>query len=205
MHISDGILSPPVLAGGFAATAVLAAVTLRKVDLEEIPKIAVATAVFFVANLIHIPLIAASIHLILNGLVGVILGKRAFPAIMLAVVLHAMLGHGGVSVIGVNSAMLGGGALVAYGIWQLRHIARFPKNEIVFGALAGAVGIFFSGCILALALVTTGDQFMSTAKIVLGYHVILMVIEGAVAGACVSFLMRTRPEILAGHVIKQTE
>lgn len=196
MHISDGVLSPAVLATGFGTTAVLAAATLRKVEMEEIPRIAVLTAVFFVANLIHIPLGAASIHLILNGLVGVILGKRAFPAIMLAVVLHAMLGHGGVSVIGVNSTMLGGGALLAYGIWQLRRLVKFPNNEIIFGALAGAAGIFFSGCILALALVTTGEEFAGTAQLVLGYHAILMLIEGAVAGACVGFLKRTRPEIL---------
>src|SRR3990172_2806445 len=120
MHISDGVLSPTVLAVGFGTTAVLAMATLRDVDIEEIPKIAVITAVFFVANLIHFPLGAASVHLILNGLVGIILGKRAFPAIMLAVVLHSMLGHGGGSVIGVNSAMLGGGALFAYGVWQIR-------------------------------------------------------------------------------------
>ncbi|MBI3772941.1 MAG: cobalt transporter CbiM [Gammaproteobacteria bacterium] len=202
MHISDGVLSPAVLGIGFGTTALLAAATLRKVDMEEIPKIAVITAVFFVANLIHIPLGATSVHLILNGLVGIILGWRAFPAIMLAVVLHAMLGHGGVSVIGVNSTMLGGGALLAAGIWQLRRLVKFPNSEIVFGSLAGAAGIFFSGCILALALLTTGEEFMGTAKLVLGYHAMLMVVEGAVAGACVSFLLRVRPEIL-GETMKQ--
>jgi cobalt/nickel transport system permease protein len=202
MHISDGVLSPAVLGIGFGTTALLAVATLRKVDMEEIPKIAVITAVFFVANLIHIPLGAASVHLILNGLVGVILGWRAFPAIMLAVVLHAMLGHGGVSVIGVNSTMLGGGALLAAGIWQLRRWVKFPSSEIVFGTLAGAAGIFFSGCVLSLALLTTGEEFLGTAKLVLGYHAVLMLVEGAVAGACVSFLLRVRPEIL-GESIKR--
>ena len=35
MHISDGILSAPVLATGFAVTAVLAAATLRKMETED--------------------------------------------------------------------------------------------------------------------------------------------------------------------------
>ena len=82
MHIADGILSAPVIAAGFGGTAVIAAVTMRKMDLEEIPKISVMSAVFFVANLIHIPVGPTSIHFILNGLVGVILGPRAFAAII---------------------------------------------------------------------------------------------------------------------------
>lgn len=199
MHIADGIVSGPVLTAGFAVTAVLAAATMRNVDLEEIPKISVVTAVFFVANFIHIPLVVASIHLILNGLAGVILGKRAFMAIMLGVVLQSFFGFGGVSVIGVNSVMLGGGALLAYGIWQCRHLVSFPGREVVFGALAGGSGIFFSGCILALALVTTGEVFLVTAQLVLGYHVVLMVLEGVVTGACVGFLMKTKPDLLAGR------
>ena len=200
MHIADGIVSGAVLATGFGITAVLAAATMRNVDLEEIPKISVVTAVFFVANFIHIPFVVASIHLILNGLAGVILGKRAFMAIMLGVVLQAFFGFGGVSVIGVNSVMLGGGALFAYGIWHCRHFVSFPNKEVVFGALAGGFGILFSGCVLALALVTTGDAFITAAELVLGYHMVLMVLEGVVTGACVGFLLKTRPNLLAGQV-----
>lgn len=199
MHIADGIVSGPVIAAGFGVTAVLAAATMRNVDLEEIPKISVVTAVFFVANFIHIPLVVASIHLILNGLAGVILGKRAFMAIMLGVLLQAFFGFGGVSVIGVNSVMLGGGALFAYGVWQCQNFVSIPNKEVIFGALAGAMGIFFSGCILALALVTTGDAFITTAKLVLGWHVVLMIIEGAVTGACVAFLLKAKPDLLSGQ------
>ena len=53
MHIADGIVSAPVLATGFGITALMAAATMRNIDTDEIPKISVATAVFFVANFIH--------------------------------------------------------------------------------------------------------------------------------------------------------
>ena len=205
MHIADGILSAPVIAAGFGGTAVIAAVTMRKMNLEEIPKISVMAAVFFVVNLIHIPIGPTSIHFIMNGLVGVILGPRAFAAIMLGVVLQAFLfGFGGVTVIGVNCVMLGGGALISYFIWQLRH--RFPAGdriEPVFGAVAGAVGVALSGVILALALFTSGDEFWATAGYAMAAHVPALIIEAIVVGACVTFLKKARPDMLAGHVRKR--
>ena len=46
-----------------------------------------------------------------------------------------LFGHGGVSVIGVNACMMGGGALIAYGVWELRKLVSFPKREVIFGGL----------------------------------------------------------------------
>lgn len=204
MHISEGILSAPVLTAGFVGTGVLAAVTLRKMDMEEIPKISVITAAFFVASLIHVPVGFTSIHLILNGLVGITLGLRAFPAIMLAIILQAILfGHGGITVIGINSVMLGGGGLISYAIWQLRHrFSQSPRREALFGGIAAAVGVISSGIILALALVTTGEAFMATAGYALAAHIPVMVIEGIVVGVCANFLNKVKPDILAGQVQK---
>lgn len=199
MHIADGIVSAPVIVAGFAVAAGLAAITTRNIETEEIPKISVAIAVFFVANFIHVPLGVVSIHLILNGLVGVLLGKRAFPAIMLGVILQSFFGFGGLSVIGVNSVMLGGGALFAYGVWQLRHKVSIPNKEVIFGGLAGALGIFFSGTILSLALVASGEVFNDAAILALEWHVVLMILEGVVTGACVGFIVKAKPDLLAGQ------
>ncbi len=203
MHISEGILSTPVWVAGYAGAAALAAVTMRKMDMEEIPKISVITAVFFVASLIKIPLGPASIHLILNGLAGIVLGWRAFPAIMLGIILQAIIfGHGGITVIGINTLMLGGGALVAYMVWQLRHRFTINRRELIFGALAGAAGTISSGIVLALALVTTGEAFNAIAATVLAAHLPIMFIEGAVVGVAAQFLLKVKPEILAGHQTK---
>ena len=200
MHISDGILSGPVLAVGFGGAAVLAATTMRRMDMEEIPKVSVITSVFFVASLIHVPLGPSSVHLILNGLVGIVLGIRAFPAILLGIILQAILfGHGGVSVIGVNSVMMGTGGLLAYGVWQIRHYVSFKNKEVIFGALAGGTGVLVSGLILSLALLTTGEEFTVTAGAVLAAHIPIVIIETIVVGACAGFLMRAKPQLLAGN------
>jgi cobalt/nickel transport system permease protein len=200
MHISEGILNAPVLVGGFVGTAVLAAATMRKMDLEEIPKLSVITSVFFVASLIHVPIGVTSVHLILNGLVGVILGWRAFPAIMVGLILQAILfGHGGVTVIGVNSLMMGGGALASYIVWQQRHRFNLKRKELIFGAIAGATAVAISGIILSLALITTGEAFHAMAGAVLLAHIPIIIIEAGVVGACAEFLNRVKPEILAGQ------
>ena len=76
---------------------------------------------------------------------------------------------------------------------------------LLAGALAGAVYFaimrwqqakpsLFSGLIMALALVTTGEAFFATAKAVIAAHLVLMVVEGAVAAACIGWNW-TRPEI----------
>lgn len=200
MHISEGILDAPVLATGFVGAVAIAAVTMRNMDMEEVPKISVLTSVFFIASLIKVPIGPASVHLILNGLVGVVLGRRAFIAIMLGIILQAIIfGHGGVNVIGINTLMMGSGALVSYGVWQLRHRFAIKKKELVFGALAGAIGTAISGCILALALMTTGKAFYTIAETVLLAHIPIMIIEAAVTAACADFLRRVKPEILAGQ------
>jgi cobalt/nickel transport system permease protein len=200
VHISDGILSTPVLAGGWVVAAGLTAACLRKVQLEEIPKISVLTAVFFVADLVHVPAGPTSVHLILNGLMGIVLGVRAFPAVLLGVSLQTiLLGHGGVTVIGQNAVNLGGGSLVAFGIWQLRHLVRFKRREVVFGALAGACGVFASGMLMATALLLTGREFLVQAKLVVAAHSVIMVLEAIVAGTCAGFLAKVKPEALAGH------
>lgn len=207
MHVSDGVLSPTVLAAGFAGAIALGAWTMRNVENEEIPKISVVTAAFFVASLIHFPVPGApfSLHLVLNGLAGVILGTRAFPAVFVGIILQALLfGHGGVSVIGVNTVMMGGGALAAYAVWRLHNRSRSSQRAAIFGALAGAVGIIVSGMILAVALLTTGEAFAATAWAVFVYHIPLMFVEGTVSGVCVAFLARVKPALLPdyrpGHV-----
>jgi len=200
MHISEGILSAPVLTAGFVGAGLLAAATMRGMDMEEVPKLSVITSVFFVTSLIKFPIGPSSVHLILNGLAGVVLGWRAFPAILLGVILQAIIfGHGGVTVIGVNSVMLGGGALVAYGVWQLRHYFSFARKEFAFGALAGGVGTISSGLVLSAALLTTGEAFFAVAGAVLLAHIPIMIIEGFVVGACAEFLNRVKPDILAGQ------
>mgnify|MGYP000653403121 CR=1 FL=1 len=47
---------------------------LRKLDYDRMPQVAVLSAGFFVASLVHVPIGPTNVHLVLNGLVGLFLG-----------------------------------------------------------------------------------------------------------------------------------
>jgi ABC-type Co2+ transport system permease subunit len=97
--------------------------------------------------------------------------------------------------------MMGGGGLISYGVWQLRHYFDFEHKEVVFGALAGGTGVMVSGLILALALLTTGKEFAASAGLVLAWHVPIIIIESIVVGSSAGFLTRVKPELLAGNKV----
>ncbi len=74
MHISEGVLTPGILMGGALLAAAGVAAGLKKTDRKDIPFMGILTAAFFVASLVHIPIGPFSAHLVLNGLLGLILG-----------------------------------------------------------------------------------------------------------------------------------
>lgn len=201
MHISDGVLSAPVWIGGYVVTVGIAAICAKKMKTEDMPRMAVMTSAFFVASLIHIPLGPTSIHLILNGLVGIILGPLSFISILTGLTLQAFLfQHGGITTIGANTIMMGIPALLAYKIFGLHKRFRFRLSETIFGAVAGASGVFLSTLILTALLVTTGSEFIGVAKYAALAHLPVIIIEGIITGFVVSFLMKIKPEILEGEV-----
>ena len=107
MHISEGVLSGPVLISGIVLAATCTAIGLKKLDYDRIPRAAILSASFFVASLIHVPVGPSSVHLILNGIVGLILGWGAFPVILVALTLQAMLFQfGGITTLGVNTMIM---------------------------------------------------------------------------------------------------
>src|SRR5262249_58499054 len=90
------------LAAGWVGLAILLALALWRVREEDIPRVGVLTAAFFIGSSIHIKLavLPTSVHLILNGLVGVVLGRRAPLAITVGLLLQfLLLNHGGLATI----------------------------------------------------------------------------------------------------------
>jgi len=200
MHISDGILSTPVSIGGYAIAIGISALSARKMQMDEVPKVSVVTAVFFVASLIHIPIGPTSVHLILNGLAGVILGWSAFISIFFGLILQSLLlQHGGITAIGVNACIMGLPAFAAYGIFKVRLLTRFRHKEAAFGAIAGAAAVLMAAILLALALITAGEEFISIAKLAVLAHIPVIIVEGIIVGFCAAFLARVKPEILGGQ------
>ena len=212
MHIPDGILPAAVCAGGYATAGAATWYSLRKINQKEdpregIPKASLLTAAFFVASWIHIPMPPTSVHLVLNGLLGVVLGYYAFPAILIGLFFQAvMFQHGGLTTLGVNATMMGLPALAAYHLFRLRQV--FGKDSRAwagaFGFLAGALGLGLAALISFTLLITTIPAHLdveaeraSIYALTLA-HVPLMLIEGVFTALVVLFLLRVKPELLEG-------
>ena len=115
MHIVDGALSNPVVIAGTAMAIGGIAMGLKQLTLERIPATGILSASFFVAALIHVPIGPSSVHLVLNGLAGLILGWAAFPALFVGLLLQTVFfGFGGVTVIGVNLLNIAAPAVLAW-------------------------------------------------------------------------------------------
>src|SRR5260221_6411800 len=127
VHISSGVVNWPWIAAGFFWLGLLFFPGIGGVFFrgahpaeEEIPRVALLTAAFFVSGLIHIRIGPTSVHLLFNGLLGVMLGRRAILAVAVGVVLQAfLLGHGDVSTIGVNACVMILPALAAAVVYPL--------------------------------------------------------------------------------------
>lgn len=197
MHISEGVLSAPVLMAGALLTVGGTALGLKKMNYERIPEVAVLSSAFFVASLIHVPVGPSSAHLILNGLVGLLLGWMAFPSILVALALQALLFQfGGFTTLGVNTFNMAAPAVIAYYLFNLPVRKGNHLLSIICGFAAGAMGVGTGALLVALTLVSTGESFSHVAELVLLVHLPVMVVEGIITAFCVIFLKRVKPEIL---------
>ena len=203
MHISEGVLSTPVLAACVGLAAAGVGYALKKMDYDRIPQVAVVSCAFFVAALIHVPVGPTSVHLTLNGLTGVLLGWAAFPAILVALFLQAVLFQfGGLTTLGVNTLNMALPAVVCYLL--LGRFIRSPRAFVSGGAAftCGFAAVLMSALMLAVSLVFTEESFLTVAKISFAAHLPVMVVEGFITAFVVEFLRKVKPEILEGsHAI----
>lgn len=197
MHISEGVLSPAVLGGGAVLAAAGTAIGLKKVDYDQLMTVAILSAAFFVASLIHVPVGVVSAHLILNGLLGAVLGWAAFPAILVALTLQSILFQfGGLTVLGVNTFNMALPAVLCAIL--LAPMLKANGNKQKIGAfLCGFLSVGLSGILTASSLALTGEAFTAAAYGILLAHLPVMIIEGVIVSFIVTFLAKVRPEVLA--------
>lgn len=195
MHISEGVLSKEILICGAALSGAGVALGLKKTPPEKIPRVGILASAFFLASLVHVPLGPSSVHLILNGLVGLLLEWASFPAIFIGLTLQALLFQfGGMTTLGVNTFNMAAPAVFLG--WALRPL--YKRWAAVGGFLTGSLSVLSSGLLVSLELSLTGEIFAGASKAILLAHLPLMGVEGLVSAFLLSFLRRSRPQMLEG-------
>lgn len=212
MHVPDGFVPVTVSAAGYAATAAITWYSLRKINQApnpraQVPQASLLTAAFFVSSLIHIPVPPTSVHLLFSGLMGVLLGWYAFPAILIGLLFQAiMFQHGGLTTLGVNAIILGSPALLANLIFTLAQRKTIRSNwwDGTFAFLAGGLGVglavffFYSVMINSIpADLNVAAERAAITTLSLA-HLPLMIVEGLITALLVVYLKRVKPELLGG-------
>ncbi|MCX5577854.1 cobalt transporter CbiM [Kaistia terrae] len=203
-HIPDGVLSVPVLVGGGVVTAAALAYALKKLDEDRLPRVAVLAALFFVASLISVAVGPTSVHLLLSGLMGLIIGWSAVPAVFVGLVLQAVFfGFGGVTTLGVNTMNIAlPGVLWAMLFAPLLANAN-PRRAAMVGATVAALSVASTAVMVALSLTLSDASYTLSARIVLLSYGPLLVGEAILTGFACAFLARVSPDIFLAPAMRR--
>lgn len=201
MHLNDVVLSVSptglgIMAAGWLGAAAGVGWGLRRLDYERIPMVGVMSAVFFAVSAAQIPLGPVAVHLVLNGLMGLLLGVAAFPAIMIALLLQWLFfGEGGITTLGINTVNM---ALPAVLVYRLFGGVRSSRPAAVWwsGFGAGFVSIVLSAAMTGLCIFAVGRNLQGLSVLVWITDGALALGEGLVTAAAVAFLHQVRPEAL---------
>lgn len=204
MHLAEGVLSVPALVGAALVGAAGVAIGLRRLGEAQLPLAGLLGAAFFVASTIHVPVGVGSVHLILNGLAGLLLGWAAFPVFFVALLLQAALfSFGGFAVLGANLVIMALPAVLAH--HALRRlvagaIASSPPSRtrlLAAGAGCGLIGV--GGAILvasALLAIAGGRAFLDLIALLALAHLPVLAVDAVIGALTVSLLARMLPRAL---------
>ncbi len=147
VHLPDGLIQGPWIVAGWLVTILLIIVTSRKLKDEEIPRISFLTAVFFLTSMIPVQVPSGpKTHLLLNGLIGIILGPRAALSIAPALFLQSLLfAHGGFLSLGLNITVM---SIPAILVQPFASLIQAPLSS-------NKPWVRFSACTLALVFCLT--------------------------------------------------
>ncbi len=209
MHMADALISPVVGGVMWAATAGVAAYSVRKLreDLDEqkIPLMGVMGAFVFAAQMINfaIPATGSSGHIGGGLLLAILLGPYAGFLTMASVLLIQALffADGGLLALGSNIFNLG--FVMSFLAYPLIYKPLTRKDtspsRILFAAVvAAAIGLQLGAFGVVLQTLFSGKTELPFGMFVLlmqPIHLAIGIVEGLVTAAVIVFVYKARPEL----------
>jgi cobalt/nickel transport system permease protein len=214
LHIPDGVLPIWLWLAGFIVLAVFLIPVLLKIrkQLNMVPRAAMTVALILV--IMSIPL-GLPIHLNLLALAGILVGPLwSLVVAFLANLILALLGHGGLTIVGLNTLILWIQALA--GFYLFKFFVKFLKKDGISAGLAAFIGLalsfLFTLFLIAISRVEPGEFFhlhegaeeighleMSVStflKISSPFILLGIVIESFVTAFVVQFIKKVKPDLL---------
>ena len=230
LHIPDGLL--PLWLWGLGLVLAMAVLLMclravRGMDLKKkIPLLGMMTAMMLVG--MNLEIVPIAYHVNLSVITGIILGPwLAVIAAAMVSLLMALVGHGGITVVGLNTLVVGAEGALGYFLFTLLGRAVRPGPA---SAVATVSALFISTCMmLAIVLVANVDfsavgaeglrelveaptagalmgalklkesfNFKLFAYAAFGLGFIGWMIEALVTFVAVKFITQVKPDIIAG-------
>lgn len=205
LHIPDGFLSLPVSLLCWVVTIIILSTAVRRTQGEmnerQIPLIGVMAAFIFAAQMINFPVAGGtSGHMLGGALAAIALGPWAGILVMTSVIaIQALLFQdGGLLVMGANILNMGLlTALIGYGLYRAVAGQSRPVRLAVAG-VAAWLSVMAGALATGLQLWLSGTSPLTIVMpAMLGVHVVIGLGEALITVAALSFIMRTRPDLLA--------
>jgi cobalt/nickel transport system permease protein len=219
MHIPDGVLPVWLWVLGFLAMAVLlgfAIYRIRSMDtLKKIPLLGALSAAMLVAMTLPI---LPGYHINLAVVTGILIGPSlGLVAAFISNVILSLMGHGGITVIGLNTLLLGSEAVLGHLFFSLlRKLPVFWRAAVATVATLLITTLFLIGIVAVSHLdpdvLHQGEQHAHAegsasvspfAAIILSIGAFGWIIEAAITGAIVRFISQVKPDLVE-HALHRT-
>lgn len=213
MHIPDGVLPLWLWVSGLVLMAAVLAFCLyrlRSMDMKrKIPLLGALSAAMLVA--MNLEIFPIAYHINLSVVTGILLGPAlGFTAAFLANLILSLLGHGGITVMGLNTVLLGCEAVLGHTIFHL-----VPDRVPVFwrAAIATVLTLLLTTLLLIgivaasrmdVEVFAHGDGGHGAAEGTVGRFALMALLlgslgwllEAGITGMVVRFISQVKPELL---------
>jgi len=225
IHFPDGVLPFWLWAAGYGLAVLLVALLWHggqaTVQPRQFARLGIFTALMILVMTIEIPVV--SYHFNLSVASAIILGPQlSVLAAFIVNVMLSLLGHGGITVVGLNTLTISTEMLVGYAVFRLCSRLRVPLAPAGFlatlcGLAAGTAAGFgivalgapwinrtlqtaqlAPGTELAPGVTGTHLDLTRLALLMFGIGAIGWIIEGKLTSVIISYLNRMNPELFGG-------
>ncbi|MCD6402987.1 MAG: energy-coupling factor ABC transporter permease [Candidatus Aenigmarchaeota archaeon] len=211
IHIPDGVLPVWLWLSGYGISLGLLLLLSFKLknDWKSLPKVSMISALMLIS--MSIPL-GIPTHINLSTLSGILLGPYwSLVSSFVVNLLLASMGHGGITIVGLNTIVVWSEALASYFLFSF--FKKLMKNYFVISSISSFIALTLSiGLVVSIVAISNVNpaeflhhhvhqtkeriSVITFASIVTPIGLYGAFIESIITGMIVSYIRRTKPNLL---------